>query len=113
MRSAKQEGGSTGGRCAAASSSKGPRKQPVGRPKKANAKPRRSDEQTTCEDAIAAGLSEPLGDMPLFPFFSHVVAALFPFFRLQLPSLCSKQAEQGRKTLRFSMQCLLLEKRAP
>ena len=33
MRSAKQEGGSTGGRCAAASSSKGPRKQPVGRPK--------------------------------------------------------------------------------
>ena len=27
-------------------------------------------------------------------------------------SLCSKQAEQGSKTLCFSMQCLLLEKRA-
>ena len=102
MRSAKQEGGSTGGRCAAASSSKGPRKQPVGRPKnKPSAeplvRPRSSRRRMPARQPACSG--DPLS-CPL----SFVLSSL--------TSLFMQQAEQGSRTLRFSMQCLLLEKRA-
>ena len=90
MRSAKQEGGSTGGRCAAASSSKGPRKQPVGRPKnkpsaEPHLRPRSSRRRMPARQPACSG--DPLS-CPL----SFVLSSL-----TVLPSLCSKQSRERKQ----------------
>ena len=71
--------------------------------KDASQRVRRTEAELQRDADLATGLGNALGDRPRF-------------FCLQWPlsfacSFCSKQAEQGSKTLCFSMQCLLLEKR--
>ena len=77
-------------------------------PKKQDAAPRvrRADDQITCALLV--------GEMPARqpacsggPF-----SCPLSFVLSSLTSLFMQQAEQGSRTLRFSMQCLLLEKRA-
>ena len=132
MRSAKQEGGSTGGRCAAASSSKGPRKQPVGRPKnKPSAEPLvRRDPDRIClddgraflagsisqeiesgreEKAAARARADPAGQREAEGIPSH--------FCLLLSFVCCSQKSiaepQRNKSLCFSTQyCLKRNTRA-